>query len=86
MCWVRVLYVLFELPTRLYRLPRWLSVKRSACHAGAAEDPGSVFGWGGPLEKGNGCPLDYSFLETSMNRGTQWATVHMGYKWTSPSD
>ena len=27
------------------------------------------------LGKGNGNPLQYSFLENSMNRGAWWATV-----------
>ena len=30
----------------------------------------------GPLEKGNGYPLQYSGLGNSMDRAVQWATVH----------
>ena len=33
-------------------------------------------GWGDPLEKGNGYPLQYSCLENSMVRGAWWATAH----------
>ena len=82
-----VLYVLFELPTRLYRLPRWLSVKESACQCRSCRRPGFSLWVGKTTGEGNGYPLDYSFLETSMDRGTQWATVHGVTKnWTSPSD
>ena len=31
---------------------------------------------GRPLGEGNGNPLQYSFLEISMDRGAWWATVH----------
>ena len=33
-------------------------------------------GWEDPLEKGMANPLQYSFLENSMDRGAWWATVH----------
>ena len=33
-------------------------------------------GWEDPLEKGNGCLLQYSCLKNSMERGTWWAVVH----------
>ena len=33
-------------------------------------------GWKDPLKKGIGYSLLYSCLDNSMNRGTQWATVH----------
>jgi len=37
--------------------------------------------------KGNGSPLQYSFLENSMDRGAWWATVHGTAKsWTRLSD
>jgi len=39
-------------------------------------DLGLIPGSGRSLEEGNGCPLLYSCLENSMNRGTWWATVH----------
>ena len=38
--------------------------------------PGLI-SWSGRLSReGNGYPLQYSFLENSMERGTWWATVH----------
>ena len=43
--------------------------KESASGAG---DPGSIPGSG----EGNGYPLQYSYLESSMDRGTWRATVH----------
>ena len=39
-------------------------------------DAGSVPGLGRSPGVGNGNPLQYSFLENSMDRGTWWATVH----------
>ena len=47
--------------------------KESAC---SAEDLGSVPGLGIFLVEGNGNPLQCSGLESSMDRGTWWATVH----------
>ena len=47
--------------------------KASACSAG---DLGSIPGWGRSPGEGNGYPLQYSYLEKSMDRGTGWATVH----------
>ena len=47
--------------------------KESACNA---EELGSVFGSGGFPEEGNGNPLQYSFLENSMDRGVWQAIVH----------
>ena len=47
--------------------------KESACNAG---DPGSIPGPGRSPGEGNGNPLQYSCLESSMNRGAWWATVH----------
>ena len=53
--------------------PWWLSGKESACDVGNANliprqrrSPG----------KGNGNPLQYSFLENHMDRGALWAIVH----------
>ena len=54
-------------------LPRWYSSKEFACQAG---DAGLILGWGRSSEEGNGYPLQYSYLENSMDRGTGWATVH----------
>ena len=30
--------------------------------------------------EGNGYPLQYSYLENSMDKGVWWATVHGGHK------
>ena len=40
------------------------------------EDPGSIPGSGRSSGEGSGNPLQYSCLESSMNRGACWATVH----------
>ena len=47
--------------------------KESTCNAG---DPGSVPGSGRSPREGNGNPLQYSCLESSMDRGAWWAIVH----------
>ena len=47
--------------------------KESACNAGY---PGSIPGSGKSLGEGNGHPLQYSCLESSMDRGAWWAPVH----------
>ena len=47
--------------------------KESACKAG---DPGSIPEWGRSTGEGNGCPLQYSCLDNSMDRGGWWAIVH----------
>ena len=58
--------------------------KEFACNAG---DPGSIPGLGRSPGDGNGNPLQYSFLENSMNRGDWWATVHgVAKSWTHLSD
>ena len=41
-----------------------------------AEDPGSVSGLGRFPGEGNGDPIHYSCLESSMDRRTLWARVH----------
>ena len=46
--------------------------KESACNAG---DLGLVPGLGISLEEGSGNPLQYSCLESSMDRGAWWAAV-----------
>ena len=40
-----------------------------------AGNPGSIPALGRSSEEGNGYPLQYSFLENSMDRGAWWATV-----------
>ena len=47
--------------------------KEFACNAG---DPSLIPGLGRAPGGGNGNPLHYSCLESSMDRGTLWATVH----------
>ena len=48
-------------------------VKNSPAKAG---DMGSVPGLGRSSGEGDGYPLQYFCLETSMDRGAWWATVH----------
>ena len=64
-------------------LPRWLCGKESACNAGSAI---SITGSGRFPEGGNGNPLQYSYLENSMDRGTWQAIVHgiaqSGTRWS----
>ena len=58
--------------------------KESACKA---RDLGSIPGSGRSPGEGNGSSLQYSCLESSMDRGTWWATVHgVAKSWTRPSD
>ena len=45
-----------------------------------ARDVGSIPGLGRSLGVGNGNPLQYSFLEDSMDRRSWWATIHGGPK------
>ena len=48
-----------------------------------AEDLGSISGSGRSSREGNGNPLQYSYLENSVDRGGWWATVHRVTKgWT----
>ena len=47
--------------------------KESACTSG---DPGLIPGSGRSPGAGHGNPLQYSWLENSMDRGALWATVH----------
>ena len=47
--------------------------KESACDVG---DQGLIPGSGRSPGRGNGNPLQYSYLENSMDRGAWWAMVH----------
>ena len=58
------------------RLPQWLSGKESACNAGATGNAGSIPGSGKSTGGGNSNLFQYSFLETSMDRGAWQATIH----------
>ena len=51
-------------------------VKTPPANAGDLRDVGSIPGWGGSPGGGNGNPLQYSYLENPMDRGTWQATVH----------
>ena len=51
-------------------------VKNLFANAGDTGDKSSVPGWGSSPGVGNGKPLQYSCLETSMDKGAWWATVH----------
>ena len=52
-----------------------LMVKNLAASAGDGRDAGSVPGSGRSPGEGNGYPLQYSCLESPMDRGAWWATV-----------
>ena len=62
---------------RTQGLPQWLSGKESACSAGDKGDVGSIPGSGRCPGDGNGYPLQYSCLESGMDRGTWQDTVHV---------
>ena len=51
-------------------------VKNPLAETGDAGDEGSIPGFGGPPEEGNGNPLQYSCLGNPMDRGSWWSTVH----------
>ena len=58
--------------------------KASAHNAG---DPGLIPGLGSSPGEGNGNPLQYSYLENSMDGGPSWPTAHGVTKsWTQLSD
>ena len=53
--------------------PWYLRGKESTCNVG---DPGLIPGLGRSPGEENGNPLQYSYLENSVDRGAWWATVH----------
>ena len=58
--------------------------KESVCNGG---DLGSIPGSGTSIGERNSNPLQYPFLENSMDRGAWWATVHeVTKRWTGLSD
>ena len=61
----------------LYGLPKWLSDKESACHCRRhGFDP-----WIGKVPwRRKWQPLQYFYLENTMDRGAWWATVQRGHK------
>ena len=52
-------------------------VKNPLSNVGAARKAGSIPGSGGSLGGGNGDPLQYSYLDSSMDRGA-WCPQSMG--------
>ena len=62
-------------------------VKNLPANAGDPRDVGSVPGLGRFPGEGNGNPLQYSYMESPIDRGAWQATVHRGSKsWTRLSD
>ena len=60
-----------------------LVVKNPPANAGDSRDTGSIPGLGRSPGEGYDNPLQYSCLEKSVDRGTQWATDHRVAKsWT----
>ena len=57
------------------RLPRWLSGKESTCWCRRHRRHGSIPGLGRSPGMGSGKPLQYSCLESFMDRGAWWPTV-----------
>ena len=53
-----------------------LVVKNPTASAGDIRNMGSVPGLGRSPGEGNSYPLQYSYLENSMDRGAWWAIVH----------
>ena len=62
-------------------------VKNPPGNAGDARDMGLIPGQGRSPGVDNGNSLQYSCLESSMDRGAWWATIHGRAKsWTEMSD
>ena len=59
--------------TNIWGFPLGSNGRDSACNAGNLS---SVPKFGRSPGEGNGYPLHYSYLENSMDRGAQQATVH----------
>ena len=53
-----------------------LVVKNPPDNAGDVRDMGSISDSGRSPEGGHGNPLQYSYLENSMDREAWWTTVH----------
>ena len=51
-------------------------VKKLPANAGDLRDTRLIAGMGRSPGGGHGIPLQYSWLENSMDRGAWWATVH----------
>ena len=58
-------------------LPRWHElVENLPASAGDVRDLGSISGLGRSHGEGYGNPFQYSYLESTMDRGAWWAIVH----------
>ena len=67
----------------MYDFPGGAVVKNPPANAGDAGDMGLIPGSGRSLGGGNGNPLQYSFLDKSMDRGAWLTTVHgVSKSWT----
>jgi len=53
-----------------------LMVKNPLANAGDVRDMGSIPGSGRSPGGGHGNPLQYSYLENSLDSGAWWATAH----------
>ena len=70
-----------ELLTVISELSPWasrvvLAIKNPPAKAGDVRDVGSIPGSGRSPGGEHGNPLQYTCLETPMDRGAWWATVH----------
>ena len=70
---VRLTHPLRAIYLRAKVVPSGSAGKESACYVG---DPSSIPGLGRSSGEGNGYPLQFSCLESSMNRGAWRAIVH----------
>ena len=62
-------------------------LKNPPANAGDIRDTGSILGSGRSPGEGNDNPLQYSYLENTMDRGPWRATVHeVSKSWTQLSD
>ena len=60
----------------LTNFPGDSAVKNLPAKTGDIGDSGLILGWGRSPGGGNGNQLQYSCLESPMDRGAWWATVH----------
>ena len=67
---------LLNVITVLWSSQMALVVKKPPANAGDIRDAGLIPGLGRSPGEGNSNPLQYSFLENSMDRGAWWVTIH----------
>ena len=67
---------IFDLCCDMQGTPQGLSSEESACSAGRSGDTGSIPGSGRSPGGGHGNPPHHSSLESPVDRGAWWATVH----------